>query len=156
VSRRTVVAFGANLGDRLTTMRAAARELATVAALEATSHVYATAAVGPPQPDYLNAVALVRTSEPPDKLLDALLSIERRLGRVRAEKWGPRTIDLDLLWIEATVVETARLVVPHPRLRERAFALVPLLEVVPDARDPRTGQIYVAPPGDVTRTTDVL
>jgi 2-amino-4-hydroxy-6-hydroxymethyldihydropteridine diphosphokinase len=156
VSRRTVVAFGANLGDRLATMRAAARELATVAEVEATSHVYATAAVGPPQPDYLNAAALVRTTEPPDKLLDALLSIEGRLGRVRAEKWGPRTIDLDLLWIEATVVATARLVVPHPRLRERAFALVPLLELVPDARDPRTGRIYVAPPGEVTRTTDVL
>jgi 2-amino-4-hydroxy-6-hydroxymethyldihydropteridine diphosphokinase len=68
------------------------------------------------------------------------------LGRVRAERFGPRTIDLDLLWIEGVAVDGPRLVVPHPRLRERAFALVPLLEVAPDARDPRTGELFAVPP----------
>jgi len=156
VIRPAVVLFGANLGDRLKTMRAAARELAGVAVLDSTSHVYRAAPVGPPQPDYLNAAALVRFGGSPEDLLDALLEIERRLGRVRVEKWGPRTIDLDLGWIEGTVVETPRLVVPHPRLRERAFALVPFLELVPDACDPRTGERYAVPPGDVMRTNDVL
>jgi 2-amino-4-hydroxy-6-hydroxymethyldihydropteridine diphosphokinase len=137
-------------------MRAAARELAAVAVLEATSHVYETDAVGPPQPDYLNAAALVRFDGSPEQLLDTLLEIERRLGRVRVEKWGPRTIDLDLAWIEGIVVESPRLVVPHPRLRERAFALVPFLELVADARDPRTGARYTIPPGRVTQTGDVL
>jgi 2-amino-4-hydroxy-6-hydroxymethyldihydropteridine diphosphokinase len=151
VNPATVILFGANLGDRLVTMRAAARELASFALIEATSHVYATAAVGPPQPDYLNAAALVRYPGSPEALLDALLSIEQRLGRVRAEKWGPRTIDLDVLWIEGTLVDTPRLTVPHPRLRERAFALAPMLELVPHARDPRTGEAYTVPPGVVER-----
>jgi 2-amino-4-hydroxy-6-hydroxymethyldihydropteridine diphosphokinase len=137
-------------------MRAAARDLTAVARLDATSHVYATAAVGPPQPDYLNAAALVRFAGTPESLLDALLEIERRLGRVRAEKWGPRTIDLDVGWIEGTIVDTPRLKVPHPHLRDRAFALAPMLELVPDARDPHTGEVYVAPRGEVERTPDRL
>jgi 2-amino-4-hydroxy-6-hydroxymethyldihydropteridine diphosphokinase len=156
VSPRTVVLFGSNLGDRLATMRAAARELSAVARVDATSHVYATAAVGPPQPDYLNAAALVRFDGTPESLLDALLGIERRLGRVRAEKWGPRTIDLDVAWIDGTIVDTPRLQVPHPCLLDRAFALVPMLELVPDARDPRTGEVYAAPRGGVERTPDRL
>jgi 2-amino-4-hydroxy-6-hydroxymethyldihydropteridine diphosphokinase len=156
VNRRAVVLFGANLGDRLATMRAAARELAGAAITESTSHVYATAAVGPPQPDYLNAAALVRYPGAPESLLDVLLAIEQRLGRVRAARWGPRTIDLDILWIDGTVVDTPRLRVPHPHLRERAFALRPMLELVPDARDPWTGGPYELPPGDVVRTDDIL
>jgi 2-amino-4-hydroxy-6-hydroxymethyldihydropteridine diphosphokinase len=111
---------------------------------------------GPPQPEYLNAAVLLAFDGAPLELLDALLAIEARLGRVRAERWGPRTIDLDLLWIDGVAVEDARLEVPHPRLRERAFALVPLLEVAPEARDPRTGVRYVAPADDVTDTGQVL
>ncbi len=68
----------------------------------------------------------------------------QRLGRVRGERWGPRIIDLDILWIEGVSFASERLTVPHPRLRERAFALVPLLDVAPDARDPLTGERYVA------------
>ncbi|HEY3815756.1 MAG TPA: 2-amino-4-hydroxy-6-hydroxymethyldihydropteridine diphosphokinase [Polyangiaceae bacterium] len=154
---RAVVGFGANLGDRLGAMRAALAKLRAVARVERTSHVYATAPVGPPQPDYLNAAALVAWEGTPEALLDALLGIEAGLGRVRTgERFGPRTLDLDVLWIEGVVLESERLVVPHPRLAERAFALVPLLEVAPDARDPRTGQGYVAPPGRVRRTEEVL
>ena len=152
-----VVGFGANLGDRLAAMRAALTALAAVARVERTSHVYETAPVGPPQPPYLNAAVLVAWEGSPEALLDALLAIEAALGRVRgAERFGPRTLDLDVLWIEGLAVDGERLVVPHPRLRERAFAVVPLLEVAPDARDPRTGERYVAPAGDVRRTDEAL
>ena len=137
-------------------MRAALAELSAVTAVVRTSSVYETAPVGPPQPAFLNAAALVVSDRAPEALLDELLRIELRLGRARVERWAPRTIDLDILWIEATAVESERLVVPHPRLRERAFALVPLLELLPDARDPRTHQPYVVPPGDVRSTGERL
>jgi 2-amino-4-hydroxy-6-hydroxymethyldihydropteridine diphosphokinase len=154
---RAVIGFGANLGDRLGAMRAALAEVAAVARVERTSHVYATAPVGPPQPEYLNAAALVAWEGTAEGLLEALLGIEARLGRVRGgERFGPRTIDLDVLWIDGVERVTDRLVVPHPRLKERAFAMVPLLEVAPDARDPRTGEAYVAPPGDVRRMDDAV
>jgi 2-amino-4-hydroxy-6-hydroxymethyldihydropteridine diphosphokinase len=158
---RIVVGFGANLGDRLGTMRAALRELSREAEVVATSRVYESPPFGGmPQPPYLNAAALLR--EPaslPDAafvLLDALLAIEARLGRVRRERWGPRTLDLDILWIDGVRVDAPRLVVPHPYLRERAFALAPLLDLVPDARDPLTGEAYVIPPGDLRATGDSL
>jgi 2-amino-4-hydroxy-6-hydroxymethyldihydropteridine diphosphokinase len=154
---RAVIGVGANLGDRLATMRAAVREIARIAPVERTSPVYATAPVGgPAQPDFLNAAILLRYGRPPVELLDALLDIEARLGRVRRDRWGPRIVDLDVLWIEGVVLEDPRLVVPHPRLHERAFAVAPLLDVVPDARDPRTGELYVVPAGDVRVTGDVL
>ena len=152
-----VVGVGANLGDRLASMRSAAIELARVARVEKTSRVYASAPIGGPlQPDFLNAAAAVVYEGAPLDLLDALLAIEARLGRVRGERWGPRTIDLDLLWIEGVAIDTPRLVVPHPRLHERAFALVPLLEVVPGARDPRTGVAYEVPAGSIRDTGETL
>jgi 2-amino-4-hydroxy-6-hydroxymethyldihydropteridine diphosphokinase len=154
---RVVVGVGANLGDRLATMRAAVTELARRMHVEKTSRVYATAPVGgPPQPEFLNAAVLVAYAGAPLDLLDALLAIEARFGRVRAERWGPRTLDLDLLWIDGLAVDTPRLVVPHPRLHERAFALVPLLDLEPHARDPRTGARYVAPPGDLRDAGETL
>ena len=154
---RFVVGFGSNLGDRLAMLRAAAGDLARAVRVEKTSHVYATAPVGGvPQPEFLNAAALVDYDRTPEELLDLLLAIERKLGRVRGEKWGPRVIDLDLLWGEGMVKGSVRLTVPHPRLRERAFAIVPLLELVPDATDPRTGERYAVPPGDVRRTHEML
>jgi 2-amino-4-hydroxy-6-hydroxymethyldihydropteridine diphosphokinase len=138
---RAVVGFGANLGDRLGALRAAAARLPVVRR----SRVYETAPVGgPPQPHYLNAAALVAFDGEPLALLDRLLAIELELGRVRDPdvKNGPRTIDLDLLWIDGGVVDDERLAVPHPRLHERAFALAPLLDVAPGAVDPRTGAAY--------------
>jgi 2-amino-4-hydroxy-6-hydroxymethyldihydropteridine diphosphokinase len=151
-----VVGFGSNLGDRLATLRAARRALEGLSHVEATSRVYATAPVGPPQPDYLNAAARIAYEGTPARLMEALLSIEAGLGRVRAERFGPRTLDLDLLWIDGVRVDTPQLVVPHPRLCERAFALAPMLEVAPDARDPATGLRYAVPPGDARATDDVL
>ncbi len=152
-----VVGLGANLGHRLDTMRTALRELARVAPVVRTSQVYIAAPVGgPDQPDFLNAAALLAAPGAPLELLDAMLAVEQRLGRVRRERWGPRIIDLDVLWIEDMAVDTPRLVVPHPRLRERAFALAPMLEIVPNARDPRTGEKYEVPAGDVTGTGETL
>jgi 2-amino-4-hydroxy-6-hydroxymethyldihydropteridine diphosphokinase len=154
---RTVVGLGANLGDPLTAMRAAVARLGEVAVVRKTSSVYRTAPVGgPPQPDYLNAAVLLEYGGEPGALLSELLAIEARMGRVRGERNGPRTLDLDVLWIEGVAIESAALTVPHPRLRERAFAMVPMLEVVPDAVDPRTGEGYVAPPGDVARLAEPL
>jgi 2-amino-4-hydroxy-6-hydroxymethyldihydropteridine diphosphokinase len=154
---RAVVGIGANLGDRMATMRAAVRELQGVASVEKRSSVYETAPVGgPTQPDFLNAAVYAAYAGAPLALLDALLGIEARLGRVRDERWGPRVIDLDLLWIDGIAIDNPRLVVPHPRLRDRAFALGPLLELVPTARDPRSGRAYTMPVGDVRRTGERL
>jgi 2-amino-4-hydroxy-6-hydroxymethyldihydropteridine diphosphokinase len=138
-------------------MRAAVRELGQVARVEKTSRAYATAPIGGvPQPEFLNAAALILYEGGAAELLDGLLAIEKGLGRVRKERWGPRTIDLDILWIDGLVVDTPRLVVPHASLRERAFALVPMLELVPDATDPRSGERYVVPAGEVRPTEDRL
>ncbi len=118
------------------------------------SRVFETAPIGgPPQEDFLNAAVLLRWEKEPLALLDELQAIERDLGRVRDVRWGPRTIDLDVLWMGDRVIDDERLVVPHPRLAERAFALAPMLDIVPDAIDPMTKQPYVLPVGDkvVTR-----
>ncbi len=140
---RAVIGIGSNVEDRLASLRGAVAALRDATRVERLSRVYETAPVGgPPQGDYLNAAALVAYGGEPLDLLDALLAIERSLGRVRGERWGPRTIDLDVLWIEGVVLDEPRLVVPHPRLLERAFALLPLLEVAPDAVDPRSGRPF--------------
>jgi 2-amino-4-hydroxy-6-hydroxymethyldihydropteridine diphosphokinase len=130
---RVVVGLGANLGDRIGTMRAAIAKLREVAPIEKISRVFATAPIGPPQPDYLNAAALVIWERPLRELLDALLQIEAELGRVRRDRWQARTIDLDILWSDESPIFSEGLTVPHPRLHERAFAILPLLDVAPDA-----------------------
>jgi 2-amino-4-hydroxy-6-hydroxymethyldihydropteridine diphosphokinase len=96
------------------------------------SSVYDTDPVGPPQPDFLNAVAEVHTSLGPRELLARLKSIESELGREPAERWGPREIDLDLLLYGDEVVESDDLRLPHPEMTGRAFVLVPLAEIAPD------------------------
>lgn len=106
--------------------RLAATEGVTVIA---SSAVYETAPVGPPQPDYLNAVLEIDTSLPPLDLLHRCLAIETELGRVRTERWGARTIDIDLLRVGEQVVHEEGLVLPHPRMPERAFVLVPLADL---------------------------
>lgn len=156
---RVVVGLGANLGDRLATMRDAARALSRVAGITviAMSRVYETAPVGAvPQPEFLNAGMLVECMLAPMALLDELQRIEAALGRTRGPadvRWGPRAIDLDVLWIDGASFDEPRLVVPHPRLTERAFALVPLLDVEPDAIDPRSGARFVAPHDEGVRLT---
>jgi 2-amino-4-hydroxy-6-hydroxymethyldihydropteridine diphosphokinase len=147
---RVVVGLGANLGDRLATLRRAVDAIDRVAPVLAASRVWESAPIGgPPQSDFLNAAVLVEWAVEPIALLDALAFIEASLGRVRVQgvRDGPRTIDLDVLWIEGLTIDEPRLVVPHPRLRERAFALAPMLEVAPGAVDPRSGEPYVVPEG---------
>ena len=139
-----VIGLGSNLGDRRATLVAAAREVRKLGAPGPLSAVYETIPVGPQQPMFLNAALALATDLGPLDLLDALLAIERRLGRVRGERWGPRVIDLDILWTDAGIFASERLTVPHPGLRQRAFALRPLLDVQPHATDPWDGTAYRA------------
>jgi 2-amino-4-hydroxy-6-hydroxymethyldihydropteridine diphosphokinase len=133
------IGLGANLGDRMETLRAAVEQLAREPGflLRGTSSVYETEPVGPPQPRYLNAVVKIGTLLSPRTTLRRLLEIEELLGRVRREHWGSREIDLDLLLYGDRIVADGALRVPHPRLHERAFALVPLAELAPDAYHPQ-------------------
>ena len=126
--------LGSNLGDRLGNLQAAVDGLDEAAGVRvmASSRVWETAPVGPPQPDYLNAVLRVETELPPADLLAACRRVEHDLGRVRRERWGARTIDVDVLLYDARTVDEPDLVVPHPRLTERAFVVLPLLELDPD------------------------
>lgn len=129
------VGLGSNLDDPIAQIRRACAALANLpeSRLLATSSLYRTPPMGPPdQPDYVNAAALLETRLAPLALLDALQAIEAAQGRVRAERWGPRTLDLDLLLYGEARIETPRLTVPHPGLPERDFVLVPLREVAGD------------------------
>lgn len=139
------VGLGANLGEAEASVRAAALRVAALpeTRLVALSRLFRTPAWGvQAQPDFINAVAMVQTALPPLRLLDALLGIEREFGRDRAreQRWGPRTLDLDLLLYGDCVMDVPGLQLPHPRLHERAFALVPLLEVAPEAWIPGRGR----------------
>jgi len=141
---RACIGLGANLGDAADTLRRAFDALAACDGIEVlrTSCLYRTPAWGrEDQPDFINAVALVDTTLAPRALLERLLAVESAFGRQRAEgeRWGPRTLDLDLLLYGDAVVDEPGLHVPHPHLHERAFALVPLLEVLPEARIPGYG-----------------
>jgi 2-amino-4-hydroxy-6-hydroxymethyldihydropteridine diphosphokinase len=136
---RAHVALGSNLGDRMATLDAAVRALDAdeQTHVMAVSRVYESDPVGgPEQGPYLNAVAVLETDRDPHSLLGLLLLTEERLGRVRTERWGPRTADLDLILYDGPPVISPDLTVPHPRARERSFVLVPLLEVDPYATFP--------------------
>jgi len=141
-NHRAAIALGSNLADSCAIVETALKILAATAGiiLERQSHLYRTAPVGPPQPDYINACTVVATKLEPQALLTTLLAIEQQFGRVRLERWGPRLLDLDLLLYEDLILETPELQIPHPRCRERAFVLVPLAEIAPDWRDPVTGK----------------
>ena len=132
------IGLGSNLGDRMGYLRAALERLAREPAfvLRKHSRAWETEPIGPPQPRFLNAVALIGTVVSPRATLRKLLEIEELLGRIRREKWGPREIDLDLLLYGERIVSEGALRVPHPHLQERAFALGPLLELAPDVVHP--------------------
>jgi 2-amino-4-hydroxy-6-hydroxymethyldihydropteridine diphosphokinase len=138
-----VIGLGANLGNRESAFRQALDTIGALGTIVGLSHLIENPAVGGPrQPDYLNAAVRLRTGLEPQKLLLRLQRIEATLGRVRTVPWGPRTLDLDLLWAENTVRSTPELTLPHPLLTDRAFALAPLVQVAPEATDPRTGRRY--------------
>jgi len=137
VTTRAAIGLGSNLGDRAAHLDAARRELATLGEIVATSSVYETAPVGgPDQGPYLNAVVVLDTELPARRLLEECLAIEAAAGRQRRERWGPRTLDLDLLVYGAETIDEPGLTVPHPRMRERRFVLDPLAEAWPGATLP--------------------
>ncbi len=137
------VALGSNLGDRVEHLRTAIAALRGLGSVEAISSFYETTPVGlVEQPDFLNAVAALRTGLSPQELMNALLRIEQQHGRDRGASVpkGPRTLDLDLLSYGDVVMETPSLTLPHPAMTERRFVLVPLEEIAPHWRHPLSGK----------------
>jgi 2-amino-4-hydroxy-6-hydroxymethyldihydropteridine diphosphokinase len=138
VTRRGYLALGSNLGDRLAYLQLAVDSLALASGVRvlAVSRVYETVPVGgPPQDAFLNAVVAIETDLDPYALLHLAQEIEQRAARERAERWGPRTLDVDVLLIDGTRLETDDLTIPHPRMWERGFVLAPLRDVAPDLVD---------------------
>jgi 2-amino-4-hydroxy-6-hydroxymethyldihydropteridine diphosphokinase len=131
---RAVVALGANIGNPEEQLNIAVRLLRESTEVIAVSRYYRTAPVGgPEQPDYLNAVAIIESELPAAELLSLLHGIEKSLGRERVIKWGPRTIDLDLIQYGGILSYAEELMLPHPRAHERRFVLEPWFEIEPDA-----------------------
>ncbi|SFQ53151.1 2-amino-4-hydroxy-6-hydroxymethyldihydropteridine diphosphokinase [Hymenobacter arizonensis] len=133
--------LGSNLGDRAALLRAAQQQLATTAGeIIAASALYETAAWGrEDQPAFLNQALAIRTTLPPELLLAQCLAAERHAGRERLERWGSRTLDVDILLYGPEIIDQPSLTVPHPRLAERRFALVPLAEIAPELEHPQAG-----------------
>ncbi|HEV8695306.1 MAG TPA: 2-amino-4-hydroxy-6-hydroxymethyldihydropteridine diphosphokinase [Lysobacter sp.] len=144
-----LVGLGGNLGDAAATVRHAFRDLDALphTRLLRASKLYRTPAWGrTDQPDFINAVAMLETTLPARELLDGMLGIEHEAGRERRadERWSPRTLDLDLLLYGDAVIDEPGLHVPHPHLHERVFALLPLVEIAPDAMIPGVGPARAA------------
>jgi 2-amino-4-hydroxy-6-hydroxymethyldihydropteridine diphosphokinase len=125
------IGLGSNMDGPHDQLDRALESLSTSADIElvAVSDRYQTPPIGPSQPDYINAVAQLRTLLPPEALLDKLQSIEQQQDRVRTVRWGPRTVDLDILLYDNMLFNTERLTIPHPRMAERAFVLLPLADI---------------------------
>jgi 2-amino-4-hydroxy-6-hydroxymethyldihydropteridine diphosphokinase len=138
VTARAYLALGSNLGDRLAHLQLAVDALAGTPGVRvvALSRVYETAPVGgPPQDAYLNAVVAIETDLDPHELLHRCQQIEQLAARERTERWGPRTLDVDVLLIDGTRLDTEYLTVPHPRMWKRGFVLAPLRDVAPHLVD---------------------
>ncbi|MBW4664322.1 MAG: 2-amino-4-hydroxy-6-hydroxymethyldihydropteridine diphosphokinase [Chroococcus sp. CMT-3BRIN-NPC107] len=137
------IALGSNLGDSQGILTAALQVLANTPGIEVknVSNWYQTEPVGGiPQPDYINGCALLQVQSSPQQLLKTLLTTEAKFGRVRRERWGARSVDLDLLLYDDLILATPELQLPHPRMNERAFVLVPLAEIAPDWIEPVSGK----------------
>jgi 2-amino-4-hydroxy-6-hydroxymethyldihydropteridine diphosphokinase len=142
--RRAVLAIGSNLGDRLGTLQECVQAIGGIGDTEvlAVSPVYQTAPVGgPPQPDYLNAVLIVSTGLAPRELLEAAHRIEAEAGRVREVRFGPRTLDIDIIGYAGEVSADPVLTLPHPRAHERAFVLAPWQDIDAAAEIPGRGTV---------------
>lgn len=145
------LALGANLGDRLAALQRAVAVLDDEGVhVTASSRVWETAPVGGPegQPAFLNAVVRAETSLDPEGVLDAAHAAERALGRERGVRWGPRTLDVDVLLYDALVRADPALTIPHPRMTERAFVLLPLLDLDPDPALPDGRRVLDLPSPD--------
>jgi 2-amino-4-hydroxy-6-hydroxymethyldihydropteridine diphosphokinase len=141
---QVVLALGSNLGDRHDILQGGVDAIAGLEGVRvvAVSPVYQTVPVGgPPQPDYLNAVVLVRTALPSRELLDELHEVEAAFDRVRLVRWGPRTLDIDIITVDGESSDDPELTLPHPRAHERAFVLAPWHDVDPEAVLPGYGPV---------------
>jgi 2-amino-4-hydroxy-6-hydroxymethyldihydropteridine diphosphokinase len=162
LEHRTVLALGSNLGDRLDNLQEAIDALFDAPGLTfvALSPVYETAPWGGiEQPDFLNVVVVADTRIPPEMLLDRVLSIEDAMQRDRVIRWGPRTLDLDIVVFGDIVSDDPNLTLPHPHAHERAFVLVPWADIDPDAvlpgRGPVAELVATVGTGDVTLRNDL-
>ena len=148
-ARRAFIGLGSNLGDREGFLRAAVEGLRAEGDVVAVSPLYETAPLGGPvQGAYLNVVVELATRDGPRRLLERCQALEEAAGRVRRVRWGPRTLDADLLWMEGCTVDEPDLSVPHPHLWERRFVVQPLADLAPDLV---TSEQLRAAGGDVTR-----
>jgi 2-amino-4-hydroxy-6-hydroxymethyldihydropteridine diphosphokinase len=152
VTETAVLSLGSNLGDREQNLRAAVADIAGLSgvSVDATSGLVETAAIKPTgvdesAPAYLNAIVRVTTDLSADELLAALAAIELDHGRVREVRWGDRTIDIDIVTYGSVQRDDPKLTLPHPRAAERAFVLVPWLEIEPDAALPGIGRVDALP-----------
>jgi 2-amino-4-hydroxy-6-hydroxymethyldihydropteridine diphosphokinase len=148
--RRAFVGLGSNLGDRRALLADAVAGLRRAGDVAAVSPLYETEPVGGPadQGPYLNLVVELATADSPQRLLERCQELEAAAGRVRLERWGPRTLDADVLYVEGEAVDTDDLTVPHPRMWERRFVLAPLADLAPDLV---TSSQVGASGGDVVR-----
>lgn len=150
-SRRVFLGLGSNLGDRRNYLRGAVDAIPDLVRI---SDAYETDPVGgPEQGAFLNIVAELDTELSARDLLDVCRTLETEAERVRIERWGPRTLDVDVLWIDGEIVDEPDLIVPHPRMFDRAFVMVPLAELAPDIAegwtDPDVGEVRrLGPLGD--------
>jgi 2-amino-4-hydroxy-6-hydroxymethyldihydropteridine diphosphokinase len=141
VNHTVYIALGTNLGERLANLRAAIDAFAPEITVLAESHVYETPPWGyEDQPAFLNMVVKAETGLGPESLLQYLKQLEGQLGRERNFRWGPRLIDLDILFYDNLIMDTPPLVIPHPRLHERGFVLVPLADVAEELVHPLLGK----------------
>ncbi len=138
MTRRAFIGLGSNLGDRRAHLRGALGGLSAAGDVTAVSALYETEPMGGPpgQGPYLNLVVELQTADSPRHLLQRCQAEEEAAGRVRAERWGPRPLDADVLWVEGCEVDEPDLTVPHPRMWDRRFVLAPLADLAPDLVTP--------------------
>ena len=137
-----LLSLGSNLGDRNANITFAFERLKTENGINliCLSDIIETRPVGPKQPDYLNAAVLACTSLSPDRLLEVCRKIESDNGRIRSERWGARTLDIDIVLYSTRIIDTPTLRIPHPEFRNRLFVLEPAAQIAPDMIDPETGK----------------